>query len=594
MVKDLTIGMAGSGGDGIVAAGDSLMTALAVQGYYAMVTKSFGPQIRGGESSFRLRAATVPVLNRGGMLDLAVALNWDDFLRFGAELPVGGRTVMVYDANTKVAPDAIPLAGVKPAAVVAVPIEQMARETAGTEKAKNTVVLGLVAGWLGIDEQSLRAGISKRFAKKGAELLAKNDLAFTTGLEYARAHPVAGLEQLAPPATRTPKLVTDGNDMCAAAAIYAGCEFFGGYPITPSSEIMQFLNREIWKYGGVMLQCEDEIAGIGACVGASFAGKKAMTATSGPGMSLKTEIIGLATISELPLVVVNVQRGGPSTGIPTKSEQSDLFQAVFSSHGDAARPVLAPIDVADTFGVTVEAFNVAEQYQTPVIVLSDQDISQRKESFDRIDPSAFSLVERRRPSDRELEDYVRYRITESGVSPVSHPGMKGGNYLASGIEHTETGAPTANGEIHARMNEKRLRKLAPLKARRNLFVHEGRPDSPIGVIAWGSLAGVALEAARLAQRDGLHVKALVPKLLYPVAEDVYQEFFSSVRRGLVVEQSHQGQLFRLIRMYVNVPPGLESLAKSGSNPISAGDVLARLRHMALALQHDRVAVEQLG
>jgi 2-oxoglutarate/2-oxoacid ferredoxin oxidoreductase subunit alpha len=594
MVKDLTIGMAGSGGDGIVAAGDSLMTALAVQGYYAMVTKSFGPQIRGGESSFRLRAATVPVLNRGGMLDLAVALNWDDFLRFGAELPVGGRTVMVYDANTKVAPDAIPLAGVKPAAVVAVPIEQMARETAGTEKAKNTVVLGLVAGWLGIDEQSLRAGISKRFAKKGAELLAKNDLAFTTGLEYARAHPVAGLEQLAPPATRTPKLVTDGNDMCAAAAIYAGCEFFGGYPITPSSEIMQFLNREIWKYGGVMLQCEDEIAGIGACVGASFAGKKAMTATSGPGMSLKTEIIGLATISELPLVVVNVQRGGPSTGIPTKSEQSDLFQAVFSSHGDAARPVLAPIDVADTFGVTVEAFNVAEQYQTPVIVLSDQDISQRKESFDRIDPSAFSLVERRRPSDRELEDYVRYRITESGVSPVSHPGMKGGNYLASGIEHTETGAPTANGEIHARMNEKRLRKLAPLKARRNLFVHEGRPDSPIGVIAWGSLAGVALEAARLAQRDGLHVKALVPKLLYPVAEDVYQEFFSSVRRGLVVEQSHQGQLFRLIRMYVNVPPGLESLAKSGSNPISAGDVLTRLRHMALALQHDRVAVEQLG
>jgi 2-oxoglutarate/2-oxoacid ferredoxin oxidoreductase subunit alpha len=594
MVKDLTIGMAGSGGDGIVAAGDSLMTALAVQGYYAMVTKSFGPQIRGGESSFRLRAATVPVLNRGGMLDLAVALNWDDFLRFGAELPVGGRTVMVYDANTKVAPDAIPLAGVKPAAVVAVPIEQMARETAGTEKAKNTVVLGLVAGWLGIDEQSLRAGISKRFAKKGAELLAKNDLAFTTGLEYARAHPVAGLEQLAPPATRTPKLVTDGNDMCAAAAIYAGCEFFGGYPITPSSEIMQFLNREIWKYGGVMLQCEDEIAGIGACVGASFAGKKAMTATSGPGMSLKTEIIGLATISELPLVVVNVQRGGPSTGIPTKSEQSDLFQAVFSSHGDAARPVLAPIDVADTFGVTVEAFNVAEQYQTPVIVLSDQDISQRKESFDRIDPSAFSLVERRRPSDRELEDYVRYRITESGVSPVSHPGMQGGNYLASGIEHTETGAPTANGEIHARMNEKRLRKLAPLKARRNLFVHEGRPDSPIGVIAWGSLAGVALEAARLAQRDGLHVKALVPKLLYPVAEDVYQEFFSSVRRGLVVEQSHQGQLFRLIRMYVNVPPGLESLAKSGSNPISAGDVLARLRHMALALQHDRVAVEQLG
>jgi 2-oxoglutarate/2-oxoacid ferredoxin oxidoreductase subunit alpha len=594
MVKDLTIGMAGSGGDGIVAAGDSLMTALASQGYYAMVTKSFGPQIRGGESSFRLRVATVPVLNRGGTLDLAVALNWDDFLRFGGELPVGGHTVVVYDANTKVAPNAIPLAGVKPAAAVAVPIEQMARETAGTEKAKNTVVLGLMSGWLAVDPQSLLAGIRKRFSKKGAELIEKNDRAFAVGLEYARAHPIPSLAGLAPPDTTVPKIVTDGNDMCGAAAIYAGCEFFGGYPITPSSEIMQFLNREIWKYGGVMLQCEDEIAGIGACVGASFAGKKAMTATSGPGMSLKTEITGLATIAELPLVIVNVQRGGPSTGIPTKSEQSDLFQAAFSSHGDAPRPVLAPTDVGDVFGITVEAFNVAEQYQTPVIVLSDQEISQRKESIDRIDASTFPIVERRRPSDRELEDYVRYRITESGVSPISHPGLKGGNYLASGIEHTETGAPTANGEIHARMNEKRLRKLAPLKARTNLFLHEGPADAPIGLISWGSLAGVVLEAARLAERDGLHVKVLVPKLLYPVAEDIYQEFFSSVRRGLVVEQSHQGQLFRLIRMYVNVPPGLESLAKSGSNPISAGDVLARVRHMALALQHERTPVEQMG
>ena len=146
------------------------------------------------------------------------------------------------------------------------------------------------------------------------------------------------------------KLVVDGNDMCAAAALFAGCEFFGGYPITPSSEIMQFFGREVWKYGGVMIQCEDEIAGIGAVVGASFAGKKAMTATSGPGMSLKTEMLGLASIAELPLVCVNVQRGGPSTGLPTKSEQSDLFQACFSAHGDVVRPVLAPTSVADTFG----------------------------------------------------------------------------------------------------------------------------------------------------------------------------------------------------------------------------------------------------
>jgi 2-oxoglutarate ferredoxin oxidoreductase subunit alpha len=595
MTDDLIIGMAGSGGDGIVSAGESLMTALAIEGYHAMLTKSFGPQIRGGESSFRLRVATRPVRNPGGALDIAVALNWDDFLKFGAELPLDGHTVIVYDANTGVAPEAIPLKGVEPAEVIPVAIEKMAREIAGTEKAKNTIVLGLVAGWFGLAPESILAGIRKRFAKKGPELLEKNEHAFAAGMRHAREHPLARVEPMAPPPPGPrPKLVTDGNEMCGAAAIFAGCQFFGGYPITPSSEIMQFLNREIWKYGGAMLQAEDEIAGIGACVGASFAGKKAMTATSGPGMSLKTEIIGLATIAELPLVVVNVQRGGPSTGIPTKSEQADLFQACFSAHGDAARPVLAPIDVEDVFGVTVEAFNIAEQYQTPVIVLADQELSQRKEAVNRIDTSRFPVVNRRRPTGRELEDYVRFRITESGVSPISHPGLEGGNYLASGIEHTERGAPTANGEIHARMNEKRMRKLNPLKARRDLFHIEGHHDAPVALVAWGSLGGVALEALRMAEARGIRAKVLVPRLLYPVSEEVYQDFFASVKRGLVVEQSHQGQLHRIIRMYVDVPRGVESLARSGSNPIAPSEVLARIEGQMRAIHNEYAPVQQVG
>ena len=279
------------------------------------------------------------------------------------------------------------------------------------------------------------------------------------------------------------KLVVDGNDMCAAAALFSGCEFFGGYQITPSSEIMHFFGREVWKYGGTMMQAEDEIAGIGAVVGASFAGKKAMTATSGPGMSLKTEMLGLASIAELPLVCVNVQRGGPSTGIPTKSEQSDLFQACFSAHGDVVRPVLAPTSVADTFSLTVEAFNIAEQYQTPVILLSDQEIAQRKETVDPIDTAQFRVIDRRRPTAADLEKYERFKLTESGISPISHPGMPGGNYLASGIEHNERGAPTASGALHARMNEKRIRKLDPLKRRRDLF--QG--------LAGFSLPGVAIQ-----------------------------------------------------------------------------------------------------
>jgi len=583
--EDLIIGMAGSGGDGIVSAGESLITAAAIEGYYAIMTKSFGSQIRGGESSCRLRLSNRQVFTPGGTLDVAVVLNWEDFLRFGAELPVGGGSIVIYDSQSGIAPDKIPLVGVKPAEVLAVPIARIAKENGGTEKAKNSVVLGLLSGWFGIARDSILAGIRKKFAKKGEEILEKNERAFLAGIEFSEAHPLQQSLRIAPPNGGTgTKLLTDGNEMCAAAAIFAGCKFFGGYPITPSSEIMHFLSRELWKYGGTVLQAEDEIAGVGAVVGASFAGQKAMTATSGPGMSLKCEMLGLASIAELPLVCVNVQRGGPSTGIPTKSEQADLFQAIFSAHGDSLRPVLAPVSVADTFGITVEAFNIAEHYQTPVIVLSDQEIAQRKETVDPIDISRFKIVNRRVPTEKELEDYARFRSTSSGISPISHPGMRQGNYLASGIEHNEFGAPTASGEIHAKMNEKRLKKLEPLKRRHDLFVQEGNHDAPLAVVSWGSVASVAFEAVRLAKKAGINVKLLVPKLLFPVAEELYQDFFASVRQGLVIEQSHQGQLYRVLRMYVHVPDGMTSLCKSGSNPILPTEVLAKIRDLALSNQ----------
>jgi 2-oxoglutarate ferredoxin oxidoreductase subunit alpha len=584
MKRDLIIGMAGSGGDGIVSAGESLITACAREGYYAMMTKSFGPQIRGGESSFRLRIATEPVRAAGGTLDVAVALNWEDFLKFGAELPVDGSSVVIYEAKTNVPPDALPLGPVVPAEAVAVPIAEMARQATGTDRAKNSVVLGLVAGWFGLGADAILAGIRKRFAKKSEEMVAANEKAFALGREFAEAHPLTTDHRLDAPAARSPKMLADGNDLCAAAAVFAGCGFFGGYPITPSTEIMQFLTREIWKYGGAVLQAEDEIAGIGSAVGASFAGVKSMTATSGPGMALKTEMLSLATIAELPLVVVNVQRGGPSTGIPTKSEQSDLFQAVFSSHGDVVRPVLAPTSVADTFDVTVEAFNMAEAYQTPVIILSDQEIAQRKEVLDPIDTTDVTLVERRRPNATELQNYVRFRHTADHISPISHPGMEGGNYLGAGIEHNEHGDPTASGRIHEAMNEKRVRKFDPLHKRQDLFHIEGDESATLALVSWGSTAGACHEALELARASGLRAKLLVPRLLFPVAEEVYRHFFASVQAGLVVEQSYLGQLYRILRMYVDLPSGVTSMARSGANPFQPSEIVAGLRDHAMALQ----------
>jgi 2-oxoglutarate ferredoxin oxidoreductase subunit alpha len=582
MLNDLIIGMAGSGGDGIVSAGESLISASAKEGYFAILTKSFGSQIRGGESSCRLRVSTDPVLNPGGSLDVAVVLNWEDFLRFGGELPTSTSTIVIYEAKTKVAPEAIPLK-IKPAAALCVPMEDMAMKSAGALLAKNNVVLGLLSGWFGLAEKSILKGIEKKFTRKGPEVLEGNLRAFQAGFDYAIANPLPQAQRLSPPThAGGGKVLTDGNEMCGAAALFSGVKFFGGYPITPATEIMQFLQKELMKYGGSVLQAEDEIAGIASAIGASFAGIKSMTATSGPGLSLKTEALGLASVAELPLVCVNVQRGGPSTGMPTKREQSDLFAAAFSAHGDTVRPILAPISVEDTFGITVEAFNIAEHYQTPVIMLSDQELAQRKEIVAPIDTTRFTIVNRLEPNEEELKDYTRFKLTPSGISPLSHPGMKGGNYLAAGIEHNEKGAPTANGEIHALMNDKRLKKMDPLKERRDLFVIEGDLDAQLGLIAWGSVAGIALEAVRKARAQGVKVKLLIPKLLYPVAEQIYLDFFASLTRCVVIEQSHQGQLHKIIRMWVDTPKNFDCIAKSGANPIAPEDIVERIKELARA------------
>ncbi len=581
--------MAGSGGDGIVSAGESLITALSHEGYYALMTKSFGPQIRGGESSCRIRVSTERVPNPGGMLDLAIALNWDDFLKFGAELKISANSVVIWDSATGITPEQLPLQGLQPAVAMAVPLSELTRSAAGSDKAKNSLVLGLLSGWLGISREAILAGLHKRYQKKGEALWTANERAFDAGLAYAQAHALGKSLQLAPAllnasgAVNRSKLLADGNDMTAAAAIFAGCQFFGGYPITPSTEVMQLLTREIWKYGGSVLQAEDEIAGLGAAVGASFAGKKAMSATSGPGMDLKTEMLGLASIAELPLVLLNVQRGGPSTGLPTKAEQSDLFQACFSAHGDVLRPVLAPTCVADSFEVTVEAFNLAETYQTPVIVLSDQEIAQRKETVDPIDTSRFQIAERLAPTAEQLQaGYARFHDTESGISPISQPGVLGGAYLAAGIEHNEHGDPASSGAMHAKMNDKRFRKLQPLQARTDLLRSYGDPNAAVALVAWGSCAGVCEETLRLAKARGLSVKLLVPLLVYPIAESVYARFFEGVSAGLVVEQSHQGQLYRILRMYVDVPRGVVSMCRSGAAPFQPGEVLARLESLQQA------------
>jgi 2-oxoglutarate ferredoxin oxidoreductase subunit alpha len=362
-----------------------------------------------------------------------------------------------------------------------------------------------------------------------------------------------------------------GNEATAFAALHAGCSFFAGYPITPSSEVLHLLSEWLPRIGGTCLQTEDELAAIGAVVGASFSGAKAMTATSGPGLSLMSEMLGLSSIAEIPTVTINVQRGGPSTGIPTKSEQSDLFHAVYGGHGDMPRVVLAPCDVEDAFHTTVDAFNIAEEYQLPVIVLSDQDIAQRRETID--EASLVHDVVQRRIAEAPDDSYLRYAVTEDGVSPMTVPGMPGGMYQTNGLEHDETGRPSAMFVTHERMNAKRYRKLEAIAKKYALFERFGVADPELGILCWGSSAGPVREAVERMNAQGAGVAAFVPRILAPLPVEALNAFLYPCRRVLIVETSFAGQFHRYLRSLADLPRDTRVLARSGGKALTVAEII---------------------
>ena len=335
-------------------------------------------------------------------------------------------------------------------------------------------------------------------------------------------------------------------------------------------------------HDGVWVQSEDEIAAIGMALGASFAGKRAMTATSGPGLSLMNEMIGLASLAEIPLVIVDVQRAGPSTGMPTKTEQADLLQALYGTHGDAPRAVIAPADVEDCFRVAMEAFCIAEEYQLPVIILSDQFLGQRKESVRRFDPRSVKTCGRLIPSKEEMKEYRRYVLTESGVSPMSYPGIAGGEYTAAGIEHDELGELASTSEMHETMNAKRFRKLEALRRDWKFTRRYGPPDSEIGIIGWGSTKGAIKEAVLRAQANGLKVAGMVPQLIYPMPYEDLDSFLRPLKKVIVVEMSYSAQFLKYLRGTFRLPDDVELLKRSGGRPFSAGEIYEKIEQGALS------------
>ena len=554
--NNIVIGIAGSGGDGIITAGELLVKAASSDGLFVFMLKSYGPQIRGGESSIKLRMSELPITSQGDKLDVLVVLNWKDFLRFKSELLLEDDVVIVSDSDDKFPEEDIPIDKNKMNNWYKIPIAEIAKESSGTKQSKNIVMLGIVSELFNLPKEALKRSIKKKFEKKGQKVVDSNIIALNAGQDHVKN----SLTKIDPLEfeykEHEPRLVMEGNEAIAYGAIYAGLDFFAGYPITPSSEIMQWIGRFLPKYGGTIMQMEDELASINAIIGASFVGKKSMTATSGPGISLMNEGIGLASMTELPVVIVNVQRGGPSTGLPTKTEQADLMQAIWGSHGDSPRVVIAPADVEDCFDSTVLAFYIAEKYQMPVILLSDGFIGHRKES---INPAHLKdkkygfkkINSRKTPTKEELKDYKRFKITEDGISPISYPGIEGGEHQTAGIAHDEYGYPSSDVDVHKKMTIKRYAKYKAIKKEFSFARFYGSDDAEIGVIAWGSTKGAVKEAVKKANEKGIKVQAIIPQIIYPFLMKPFKKFLENKKKVIIVEMSYSGQFTRYLRGFVN-------------------------------------------
>ena len=579
-MTDFVFRIGGEGGEGVISTGELLTLTLARSGYEIYTFRTYPAEIKGGHANYQVRASDQLLLSQGYPVDVLVAFNEEAYQKHIQDLRPGG--VLMYDADSFSAPSH------DSAIAYAIPLTSLATEKVGVKLTKNIVALGALSGLFDIPFEKFQELLKERFGRKGETVVQKNLQALQVGYDYIKTQGKKDSIRLGPRPRQTKELVLSGNESLALGAIASGLRLYFGYPITPATDIMEFLAKELPKIGGYVVQTEDEISAIGAVLGASYAGTKAMTATSGPGFSLMVEMLGLAEMAEIPAVIVDVQRVGPSTGMPTKTEQGDLYLAVYGGHGSCPRVVMALTSVEDCFYGVMHAFNIAETYQMPVIVLSDQYLGHRKATVPKPDPSKVPIVARKVPAPEELKAYKRYKFTPEGVSPMSIPGMEGGHYVAEGLEHDESGYPAAsNHENHFRMNQKRYTKFQAVEALANQLVKQYGVEHPeIGIIGWGSSEGVIREAVQMAVDKGYSVGALHPKILYPQPLDELRQFINGAKAIIIPELNFTGQFATLLRKRFTID--FIQLNKTIGLPFTPKEIVDKIEEVAnhVARGHD--------
>jgi 2-oxoglutarate ferredoxin oxidoreductase subunit alpha len=520
-----------------------------------MVNNIYSAEIRGlGKSSATIRFSTSKLYSMGDGLDLLVGMVSKESIIDLRDVKVGGN--VIYDTSTigDVAEEDSLVSHITPEIQGhGLPIKKLANEATGTNQGKNLVAIGAICYFYSLPPEMFIDQIKSVFAHKGEHIIEVNIKAFNLGYEYFREHyPLNNRFEI--DKRSEPRALTSGNDAIAKGAIDCGLKFFAGYPITPATKIMEIAAKELPKLGGWTLQMEDEIAAIGAVLGAWFAGKRAMTATSGPGLSLMSEMINMSVMAEIPTIIVNVQRGGPSTGLPTKVEQGDLNISLYGGAGDSPRVVMAPCNSEECYSGIQLAFDIAEKYQTPVIFLSDLFLGQRTETVTIKENIDRDRCTRKKPTPEQLENFQRYQITDDGVSPLIVPGEPGAVYSTTGLEHSITGNPNYEEEVHSMMTAKRFRKFESMVTDLPEADILGDETAEIGIAGWGSTIGSILEGMEIAKEQGVKTKLIKSIMIHPQHEDSFRKFFASCKKIIVPEMNYQGQYAALLKSRYGIRP----------------------------------------
>src|SRR5437588_11796165 len=537
-ISEAVIRIAGNSQDGIQAIGGFLARLAGRSEQEVMTFMTIPSTSSGGPSIFQVRVGSGEVLSAGDDADLLIAFYQHSYEEHLRSLRQGG--IVLYD-NDHVQPKA---EWQQEFRHIGVPISSLTVEAiggTGKDKGKNMFVLGLVAKMFDLNVPKLEKLIGERFGGKDESILNNALTAFHAGYSHSLDNVMETFRFVEGQKRAGHQVVMTGNEALGYGLIAAGVRFGAGYPITPWSDIMELLRRELPKYGGTFVQCEDEIASVSMALGASYAGRVAVTGSSGPGVSRKAEALGYAVMAELPLVVIDVQRGGPSTGMPTSVEQSDLNIACFGGHGDSPRVVLAPANVEDCFYTAIEAVNIARKYSLPVVILTDQAIATRIEAFR--EPDLEHVCQDISPDLTPVAEHKPYDLAAAnGVTHHLPPGTRiaSGKYpIVTGLEHDEMGHPTGATKLHMAMSAKRRRKLQALAATLPPAQVYGPPEGNVLLVGWGSNQGPIREAVDRARAAGDSVSSLHIRYINPLPPGL-ENIFSGFNRVFVVELNDEG------------------------------------------------------